>query len=50
MPRPPGRVAMARPALRSGEGIEAVGTSSACPLARMNHYSIFQGDQRVQIL
>ena len=34
MPRPLSRVAMARPALRRGEGIEAVGQSSARPLAR----------------
>jgi hypothetical protein len=50
MPRPLSRVAMARPALRRGEGIEAVGQSSARPLARLNHHTIFQGDQRVQLL
>jgi hypothetical protein len=50
MPRPLSRVAMARLALRRGEGIEAVGQSSARPLACVDHHTIFQGDQRIQIL
>ena len=50
MPRPRGRVAVARLALHRGEGIEAVGQSSARPLAHVDHHSIFQGDQGVQLL
>jgi hypothetical protein len=35
---------------RKGEGTEAVGKPSACPLARMNHHPILQRDERVEIL
>jgi|RhiMethySRZTD1v2_1073278.scaffolds.fasta_scaffold137365_4 hypothetical protein len=50
MSRPRGRVAVARLAFHRGEGIEAVGQSSARPLAWVDHHPIFQGNQHVQIL
>jgi hypothetical protein len=50
MLRPPGPRRSTRPALHGGERTDAVGQPSARPLARINHHTIFQGDQRIQLL